>query len=280
MGTASAADLAAQPYTKAPPVAVEPVFNWTGFYVGVNGGYGWGRDTADFTPNDLASASFFTSPPPSTAPGPGSIHPTGGFGGLQAGYNWQIGQFVTGVEADFDGARIRGSAASPFLIGVNLLGGLPGGATMTADQNVRWFGTVRGRIGYTAAPNLLLFATGGFAYADVNQGGSIAIAGGLAVTSDSAFNCHPGVQCFGGDSSHTATGGTVGGGAEYAVSNNISLKAEYLFMGLKGASTRITAFDGLGSPPSSVNVNYGRLNLNTVRVGLNYKFGGPVVARY
>jgi outer membrane immunogenic protein len=194
-----------------------------------------------------------------------------------------MGNFVTGVEADFDGAGIRGSAVSPFVIGINLLAGLPGGATATADQNVRWFGTVRGRIGYTFAPNLLLYATGGFAYAGVNQSANMTLAAGLSVTSvgNFAFNCAAAVPCFAGASSRTATGGTVGGGAEYAVSNNISLKAEYLFMSLNGASTRITALNSfIGFTPSSVNVNYGRLNLNTVRVGLNYKFGGPVVANY
>jgi len=111
-----------------------------------------------------------------------------------------MGNFVTGVEADFDGAGFRGSAVSPFVIGINLLAGLPGGATATADQNVRWFGTVRGRIGYTFAPNLLLYATGGFAYAGVNQSANMTLAAGLSVTSvgNFAFNCAAAVPCLQG----------------------------------------------------------------------------------
>ena len=279
-----AADLPARPFAKAPAM-VDPAYNWTGFYVGVNAGYGWGRETADYAGGDTLTSFLFSFTGPlggGTPPGPAGVNPKGAFGGVQAGYNWQINKFVVGVEVDFDGADIRGRGVSPFLF--NPFAFANPAANAFANQHVKWFGTVRGRIGFTPVDKLLLYATGGFAYARIDEDPSIT----LATSIDSGgfgfgFSCTANVTCFQGSSSRTATGGTVGAGAEYALSQNITVKAEYLFMSLNGASTRATALvEGIppGSNLASVIVNYGRLDLHTVRVGLNYKFGGRAVTRY
>lgn len=284
--SAQAADLTARPYTKA-PVIVDPAYNWSGFYIGVNVGYGWGRETADFAPGDpLTSFNFSFNGPVAggTPPGPASVNPKGGFGGVQAGYNWQIDKFVVGVEADFDGADIRGRGVSSFLHLPVILANPA--ANVFANQHVKWFGTVRGRIGFTPLDKLLLYATGGFAYAGVDQDASITLANaGNFSGFGFGFRCTAGETCLQGSSSRTATGGTVGAGAEYALSQNITIKAEYLFMSLNGASTPAKALVVGGGVvntnlPATVTVNYGRLDLNTVRVALNYKFGGPAVSRY
>jgi outer membrane immunogenic protein len=97
---ASAADLAARPYTKAPPAPVVAVYDWTGFYIGINGGGAWGRSRQD-------------SSVPSTT---GRFNISGGLGGGTVGANWQTGAIVLGIEADLDATDIRGSTACPTAI--------------------------------------------------------------------------------------------------------------------------------------------------------------------
>jgi outer membrane immunogenic protein len=117
-GLAGAADMP----IKAPPKPVAPaaVYNWTGFYVGANGGYGWKDPTVTFTPND-ANAQGFTCGGAfgGTCAPPASFGINGGFGGLQAGYNWQLGrQWVAGLETDFDWSDIKGTGTSNFFSAV------------------------------------------------------------------------------------------------------------------------------------------------------------------
>src|SRR5882724_702369 len=125
LAPAVAADLAARTYTKA-PAAVSPLYNWTGFYIGAMGGYGK-EDTSDFALS-------------------------GGFGGGTAGYNWQTGQFVFGIEADAAGADISSSFTIPGLV--------------SAEDKIRALGTVRGRVGI-AYEQVLFYRTGWTAGAGV-----------------------------------------------------------------------------------------------------------------
>jgi outer membrane immunogenic protein len=138
IGAASAADLAPRPYTKAPPMAVAAVYNWTGFYVGVNGGGGWGRTDWHFLVVDTF-ANHDTS---------------GGMAGGQVGYNWQAGTWVFGVEADGDWANIRGSTLCP-------------NPAFVCDSNTRDLASFRGRVGYAAGP-VLFYGTGGAGYANTH----------------------------------------------------------------------------------------------------------------
>ena len=146
--SASAADIQRrQMPAKAPAYLPPPPYNWTGFYVGINGGGGWGR--SDF------SAPFST----------GSFNTSGGLVGGTLGYNWQMGQAVFGLEGDVDWSNIRGSAACG------------GGVTVCETRN-DWLGTFRGRVGY-AFDRFLPYVTGGLAVGDIKT--SIA---GLGSTND------------------------------------------------------------------------------------------------
>jgi outer membrane immunogenic protein len=189
-GSALAADL---PSRKEAPVyiAPAPVFTWTGFYVGLNAGYGWlgSYNRANYVTHAWTGWGW--------APGYGPVggNGNGGFvGGGQIGYNYQISpMFVVGLEADFQGSSIGHG------------GGYWGGGV---NRSVDWFGTLRGRVGVTLFnPQLLVYGTGGFAFGDMRLTN---LWGGYAPRT-------------------TATGWTAGGGLEWAFTPNWSAKVEYLF---------------------------------------------------
>jgi outer membrane immunogenic protein len=174
---AAAADLSLAPLYKAPPAEQPPPFDWSGFYFGVNGGGGWGH-------------SWWNS----NATG---MNLSGGQAGGTAGYNYQIGKVVVGVEGDIDWSGLSGSASSP---------GCPGGCS-TSDS---WLSTVRGRAGYSLG-RFMPYVTGGLAVGDIRAGA-------------------PGFS--GGDT--TNAGWTVGAGLEVALPGNWTAKAEYLRVDLGG----------------------------------------------
>ncbi|WP_298875901.1 outer membrane protein [uncultured Bradyrhizobium sp.] len=175
-GAASAADLAARPYTKA-PVAMASVYNWTGFYLGLMGGGAW-EDS-------------------------GSPRMQGGFVGGTAGYNWQTGNVVFGLEADGAWADVNASAAAT----------VPGFGVVTASAKTDALGTVRGRLGY-AVNNVLFYGTGGYAWID-NKLSLSALGVGI---SDTKFH----------------SGWTVGAGVEAFIAPQWSIKGEYLYRSLAG----------------------------------------------
>jgi len=263
---ASAADLPAKAPVYKTPVAVAP--SWTGFYIGANVGGGWGNQSVNYAANDLTAAFlFFLGAPP-----PASFTTSGALAGLQLGYNWQFaGNWLAGLEADFDWSGIKGS-------------GLSGGAgviapfTSTVEEKLNWLGTVRARLGYLPADNLLAFVTGGFAYGRVEYTGNYNVGAptfnsGVVLGSPYTFSCAANATCFSGSSGTTATGWTVGGGLEYALAQSWTVKAEYMYVSLGAKSVTETALAVLGStPPASFNANFGRTNLNIARVGLNYRF--------
>jgi outer membrane immunogenic protein len=253
VGAASAADMA----VKARPIAVDPSYNWTGFYVGLNAGYGW---------NDNRNVAISGSPLITGSQAIGSVplavglRPEGFLGGGQIGYNYQFGgRGVFGIEADFAWADIKDSNF------INLPVAAPTVQTSVSEK-IDFFGTVRGRLGVTF-DRLLVYGTGGFAFANVKQRGNI----------DEFFGAG---RQFIANSSGLRYGWTVGGGAEWALSKNWSVKAEYLYYDL--GSNTIT---GLQSNPVN-GVDFATYSFSTrgniVRGGVNYKFdwAGPVVARY
>ena len=123
---------------------------------------------------------------------------------------------------------------------------------------------------------VLAYATGGFAYGRVEHTGTYISGptGGFGVgLGGFSVVCNVSSTCFSGSTSSLATGWTVGGGLEYAVWQNWSLKAEYLYVSLASKSLTESAVTiAVGSSPASFNANYSRTNLNVVRVGLNYRF--------
>jgi outer membrane immunogenic protein len=246
-----AADLGARTFTKAPAVA--PVTNWSGLYIGGNLGYGWGSGNTD--------VSFLPTPAEfgfnNTTLGARS---SGVIGGAQLGYNWQIGSLVTGLEADIQGSGIKDSArANPTFEGTAELD--PNGV-LSSETKLAWFGTVRGRLGVTVTPDLLLYGTGGFAYGRVDASANTQFFNGESLLAASSV-------------SKTKVGWTAGAGAEWMFAHNWSAKLEYLYVDLGSES----AIGNLASTDSQVVVNPGssigytwRFRENIARVGVNYHF--------
>ena len=269
---ASAADLAVRPYTKAPPAMVE-VWNWTGFYIGGNGGYSWGRSNTDVTYFNTATGALILPPPGSITASRFDMN--GGIAGGQAGYNWQVGNWVLGIEADIQWSGERGSAL--YRCGATATGGvcLPGltflppgatGTTLALDQKLEWFGTVRGRAGVVVTPRVLLYGTGGLAYGSIKSTGFL-----------SGFNPNGGTVTSVGSNTDTRFGWTVGAGAEAMITGNWTAKLEYLYMDLGRFNAGTFSLAPLS--PISATVS-SKFTDHIVRAGINYKFGGPVVAKY
>src|SRR5258708_4773665 len=153
--SALAADLPARTYTKA-PVYVDPGYDWTGFYIGGNAGYSWGRASTDGNLTGTQSVSEFVAfsgalrpgfpivTPLATTPLTGRANANGFIGGGQAGYNWQFNKtWVFGLEADIQGSDESGSADVCLVAGCAIGTGL-----FTANYKLDWFGTARGRVGF------------------------------------------------------------------------------------------------------------------------------------
>jgi outer membrane immunogenic protein len=264
-GSAGAADLSAKkaPVYKAPPVV--PVYNWSGFYVGVNAGGAWGRSNAD-TSTVFSPVGYFatSSVPAIAATGAQSIHSSGFTGGAQAGYNWQTGPAVFGVEVDFNYLGLKGSTNGSALYPCCA----PTGFTINSSISPGWLFTARPRLGY-AADNWLVYVTGGLAVARIK--GDFTFTDTFATALETA------------SISTTKTGWTVGAGAEVGLQGPWSLKVEYLYVNLGSVSTtstNLTAFTPPIAFPTNVFTHSMDLKANIVRVGLNYRFGGPVVASY
>jgi outer membrane immunogenic protein len=276
---AVAADIAVQvPAYKAPPPV--SVYSWTGFYIGGNAGYGWGESsTVALSPDNGAGQELLGRLTPST---PASFRSSGFVGGGQLGYNWQLNRsWVAGVEADFNYANVKGSSSltSTFQLGI--------GGTHTAPiavgRTLDWYGTLRARLGFLPTDRFLIFATGGLAFGQTTANASITMTtGGLTTTAldGSTMSCVLAATCVAADKSRTALGWTAGGGAEWALGNNISLKAEYVYVALGNQTIHMTAV-----PPSSGTISVGArfddANYHIVRSGINFKFGAdPIFARY
>jgi outer membrane immunogenic protein len=275
---AMAADLP----VKAPaytPAVVAPSYNWSGWYIGGNAGYGWlNNETAEIFPGS-GTGNLFTFPafPPATAQSSTiSFSGSGGFGGFQAGYNYQLqSNWLVGVETDLQAASIKGSAngtirtvfSDPFF-------GLPDWST-TAGTNIRWFGTMRARVGFLPTDNLLLYATGGFAYGQVERTANVSstFAPPGNTSAGGTFNCANSSACFLETERHTQTGWAAGVGAERAfwrsATMNASLKVEYLHVDLGGRTLFIPATQPPGV--ATMIASYSAARFDMVRIGLNFK---------
>jgi outer membrane immunogenic protein len=223
-----AADLAARPYTKAPPM-VQAAYDWSGFYIGINGGW---ADTYDRRISPAAGLM-------------GNYDVNGGTVGGQVGYRWQQGNFVFGLEAQGNWADLNGSTA-------NLV--LPGGVV---HSKLDAFGLFTGQVGY-AWNNVLLYAKGGAAVTDRNYD-LIAPTGNLFASTGYDTRWSP----------------TVGAGLEYGFAPNWSIGVEYnhIFEDRHGATFVTPA--GISIPGYTTGGD-----TDMVLGRLNYKFSGPVVARY
>jgi outer membrane immunogenic protein len=268
---ALAADLSVKARPMPPPI---PVWTWDGFYIGINGGYSWGRSNTTVSYfNTITGAPII---PPAGSITDAGFNLDGGVFGGQIGYNWQFSSWVFGLEADAQWSGQKGSAA--FLC--SAAGLLPGacfpgstflpvgtlGVGLAVDKKLEWFGTVRGRLGVLASPTWLLYVTGGLAFGEVQTDAVL-----TSITAGGA------VVALAGSSSKTHAGWTIGGGIEGNLGGNWTAKAEYLYMDLGTFDTTVTV------PAALIGANISsRVTDNIFRVGINYHFSPPagVVARY
>lgn len=225
LSAASAADMP----VKAPPLPPAPAVSyWTGWYVGIEGGYGWGR--AEDT-----DATGFDS---------GRFDVSGGLVGGTIGYNWQVNQFVLGLEGDGSWVNIKGST-----IGTVAAVGTCGGASPNCNSNLQALGTFRGRLGLPWG-NVLPFVTGGLAVGSLNGSEGDTVANGAA-----------------GSGTTTVAGWTLGGGIEARLPGAWSVKAEYLYVNLGNHPIFNDTLPGGTVVGENV-----RFTTNIFRAGLNYQF--------
>lgn len=244
MTAAGAADLPAVAKLPSPPP-----LSWAGFYLGVHGGYGWGRNDFSLLASDFSHI--------------GPLDSAGAVYGAHAGHNWQFGRAVNGIEIDFSAADIRGS--------VSKSGVVPGQFTFddTRTDRAKYLATARGRLGWSATDNLLVFGTAGLAWQRFET---------------SVDERHvSAVNAFQNGTTFTTTpfdrfGWVAGGGVEAKLpGSNWIGRVEYLhydFGSVEASVNRASTFPGL--PP--VAERAGRQSYDVVRAGLSYKFGMPVAA--
>jgi outer membrane immunogenic protein len=244
-----AADLPVRaPAYKAPPPVV--VWSWTGFYIGVNGGYSFGNDRLD----QIAVQNGIVGPSLEK----GIVAPRGGIFGGQLGYNWQVGSVVLGLEGDAQWSGQRDTVCGPQFCQTN-----PGITLATlVEHKLKWFATARGRIGW-ANEGYLIYVTGGGAWGSVDE-------------TDTLINTNllpaPVVASF----SQTKGGWTVGAGIEAHLAGNWTAKLEYLHFDL-GSTSNVLPVPAINATLTTNS----RIRDDIVRAGINYKFGfAPVVASY
>lgn len=285
----SAPAVAADLPMKAPPMPAV-VYSWTGGYIGGNVGYGVAtrnRPSENVVSGDNFPAIGFGTPIYNSPVG-FMINPEGVVGGGQIGYNWQTSNnFVLGIEADIQGSGIKGNescvlacgvpqvtiprfTANPVVFGVDSYG-----------QKLEWFGTARGRAGWTNGPGLF-YVTGGVAYGEVQRSGTVE---GITLNRNliTARNSFSGDML---DPHSTKVGWTAGAGfeAKLTMAPNWTVKGEYLYVDLgKNTDSFSTFFLPGGNPgggQAAVRTDVSANRYNIFRLGLNYHFSGPVVARY
>ena len=236
-GAASAADLAARPYSKAPPI-IAPIYNWTGFYIGVNGGGGWADKCWDNY--NVGGVAF-----PSATEGCHTA--SGATVGGQIGYRWQASNWVFGLEAQGNWADFTGSNNSVLF------------ANTTNRTRVDAFGLFTGQVGYSWN-NVLWYVKGGAAVARDKYEGIVTNTGFVFDRADD-----------------TRGGGVIGTGVEFGFTPNWSLALEYdhLFMGRRDITLTSTVAPGVITRADSI-----RQDIDVVTARINYRFGGPIVAKY
>jgi outer membrane immunogenic protein len=243
---AVAADLAARPYTKAPPPVAALIYDWSGFYIGLDGGGGSSRkcwDINNFTARGTVPGGFRE----------GCHDATGGIVGGQIGYRWQAANWVFGVEAQGDWADLKGSNVSAFV------------PAWVNNSKIDAIGLFTGQVGY-AWNSVLWYVKGGAAVTHDKFQGTLTATG---VPFDNAND-------------DTRWGGTIGAGLEWGFAPNWSVGVEYdhLFMGNRNLSFTSTGALGFAPAGSRFRIDNIHQDVDMGTVRINYRFGGPVVARY
>jgi outer membrane immunogenic protein len=259
---------------KAPPPVAAPAFSWTGFYVGGHVGAGWSDAEFDSV-TDAIFPGFLFGPPLVLIPTRLGTIPASGvddvniLGGVQAGFNYQIGQWVFGLEADVSATGLDGSSTFPIFTAPP---GFEAGQTLTGTYttSIDWMASVRGRLGF-AWDRFLIYATGGAAFVDADVASSFTLV-------------QPAVPILvpagggGGTTAVTASfnevGWTIGGGVEWAFAGGWSIAAEYRHSDFGSKTITLASTDPsglLGLPTLTTNVD---LTVDQATLRLNYRFGG------
>jgi outer membrane immunogenic protein len=241
---ASAADMA----VKARPIMPAPVWSWTGFYFGAHVGAGWGTTESTLT-------QFTIGPPVNLVTPlnfPVSQNSRSGFlGGVQAGYNWQSGPVVFGIQGDIAGTDIKGT--TPCLIGI-----------LSCTSRTNWLATASGRLGAVVLDRGLVYVKGGGAWMNTDHRVNAPVVGNTLITSASS----------------DTWGWLLGMGTEWMITPNWTAFVEYNYIEFDKKNERfpLGAIQGVAF---SVNADLTN-KLSIAKVGVNYKFdwGTPVVARY
>jgi outer membrane immunogenic protein len=233
-------------YSPPPASPISPAFSWTGFHIGVSGGYGFNADDPGY--------SFINVPPQiiSLLPKSASLDADGALVGGAVGFDKQFGQFVLGVEGDMSWTDFGGDATHirPSIPSIQLPS-----LKFETDYHMDWLSTVRGRAGITF-DQWMLYGTGGLALANVSLKSSVTLAA-------------PANGELVGSDDKTKTGWTAGGGAAFALTDHISLKAEGLYYDLGHISVHST---DPRDPQGSVLVTNQDINGVIARGGVDYRF--------
>lgn len=227
-------------YQDTTPTAAPAAYSWSGFYVGVNAGIGGGTAKHPFSVVDTAGTALLD--------GSLNVNGSGFVGGAQVGYNVDSGSVVWGVEGDIQYANINNRISASFADPTTPSSIID----LSAGTNLEWFGTIRARVGMPVTGRFLAYITGGAAYGETVS----SITASMGGTSLGDVSARSGKW-----------GWTVGAGGEYAVTDTMSIKTEYLYTDL-GKANLITADLG-GGVTGSLDRDY---RFHTVRVGLNFKF--------
>jgi outer membrane immunogenic protein len=273
-GPAIAADMPI-PYYKAQPLPAVPAYSWSGFYVGATAGGAWSDPgvasnvTGLFCSNGggafcpYQAITFAAANPAHYGP-----KASGFVGGADLGYNWQIGRWVAGLEADLSSSLSGSSAAS----GITTLQQSPlttSSVTGSVNERLDYFGSARGRLGYSPYERLLVYGTGGLAY-------------GHATSSTSLDGLIGGSSCFCGpppvstaSASAILTGWTAGGGLEWMLTPHWTIRGEYLFYDLghlNYSTPQLIYTNGAGRPAIGFGTaSSAAFNGSIARVGINWK---------
>jgi outer membrane immunogenic protein len=261
------------PYAKAPPLAVSNP--WSGWYGGVNAGYLDGSNTVS-TDATIISTSLFSGGVNAAAMAAGatgqlSTGRDGFLGGAQFGYNYVLSPTIlAGLEADIQGSSLNGSTSATTNAPIAGAGGDSFVTTIATSRSLDYIGTVRGRLGTTVTPGLLLYATGGLAYGEVKSNTSV---NQFAMTGNP-----PPATASSGSFSDVRAGYAVGAGGEWMFSSKWSAKVEYLYYDLGSANYGTGVFGNNVTPTSLpgfgidgiATSSHVRFDGNIVRVGLNY----------
>ena len=279
--SAFAADM---PTRAAAPIAPAPIFSWTGFYAGATAGYVANNNqvSTSYSSSVLEVSNFLDGAVqnnilPSRM---GNKSNKGFTGGVTFGYNLQSGNVVYGLETDFSSLSTKSASFSAVAPGVvqirpqNGTGPSYSDDTLTTNASTsgsaNWLGTVRGRVGF-AFDRALIYGTGGLAFGNVKSSTSV----GLNAHCVSVDCSSPNVDANGvwsGSKSSVKFGWALGGGAEYAFTDRVSLKAEYLHYDLGKVSYALSADAGAAALiPASGRVS-AKISGDIARIGVNFRF--------